>query len=138
MAGTQSSRKRQLLEGPADRQRQQGTQHQPAGLPSSNSTARHYPQLSEQCYKLVVLAQLPQAEHGSDFTAAAYSVLEATLSSVQAATGLQTLQQQGTGDVAVSLTGETCTVCQPGLVIKWMRMPAKHLSPHFGHRTYSV
>jgi hypothetical protein len=77
-----------------------------AALPSSNSTARHLPRLSEQCYQLAALAHLPKAERSPDFAAAAVSMLSVPLSRAQDATGLQMLQQDHrTGQLAVSLTG---------------------------------
>lgn len=76
------------------------------GLPSSNSTVRHVPKVSEQCYQLAVLARLPKAARSSDFAAAAYSLIESSLDRVQTATGLPTLQaDRRTGGMAVSLTG---------------------------------
>lgn len=80
-----------------------------AQLPSSNSTVRYMPRLSDGCFHLATLAQLPQSRTSPDFAAAAYSLLESSLSRVQDVTGLQTLEQDSkTGEVvAVSLTG-TC------------------------------
>jgi hypothetical protein len=74
------------------------------------------PRLSEACYRLATLAQLPQSRTSSpDFAAAAYSLLESSLSRVQDVTGLQTLEQDSkTGEVvAVSLTG--ACVCVGGV-----------------------
>lgn len=113
MADTQSTQKLRRLMGQsegtvsADNTKAQPQQQAaPARLPSSNSTARHLPRLSEQCYQLTTLAHLPKAERSPDFAAAAISVLQAPLSRVQDITGLQTLQQDHkTGQLAVSLTG---------------------------------
>lgn len=88
---------------------QQGKQQTTAAavqLPSSDTTVRYMPRLSEECYQLALLARLPQSERSSDFAAAAYSLLETSLGRVQVATGLQMLQQDSiTGQAAVSLTG---------------------------------
>lgn len=86
-----------------------------AQLPSSNSTVRYMPRLSEGCFQLATLAQLPQSRTSPDFAAAAYSLLESSLSRVQDLTGLQTLEQDSkTGEVvAVSLTGTWLCECAP-------------------------
>jgi hypothetical protein len=111
MAATQTNHRRMLAadsqpsgrRDPSQQQRQTG----PGQLPSGNSTAPSLPRLSEECYRLAVLAHTPQYERSPDFAAAAYSLLQGSLGRVQDATGLQTLRQDSTtGQVAVSLTGE--------------------------------
>lgn len=107
MASTDTSHRRHLM-GDAAGDRKTDPKQRPTGvaLPSSNTTARHMPRLSGQCYHLASLAHISKAERMPDFATAAYELLEASMGKVQAATGLQTLQQDGkTGKVSVSLTG---------------------------------
>lgn len=112
MAATQTNHRRMLAADsqPSNGHRdpsQQQRQSRSGRLPSSNSTGRYLPQLSQECYRLAALAHLPQYERSPDFAAAAYSLLQGSLGRVQDATGLQTLRQDSTtGQVAISLTGE--------------------------------
>lgn len=79
-----------------------------SNLPSSNTTVRRMPKLSEQCYQLAVLAHPPQTDTEllSDVRAAANAVLDGTLGKLEAATGLQGATRDARGNVtAVTLTG---------------------------------
>lgn len=104
MAATQTSHRRLLAQSDDGKGNKQ--------LPSSNSTARYMPRLSDECYQLAALAHTPKFERSPDFATAAYGLLEASLGRVQEATGLPTLAQDSkTGQVAVSLTGGWCRTC---------------------------
>lgn len=94
----------------SSKQQQQQGQQQKKNKPS--------PRLSQQCYKLAVLAVPPQSQQPYSIKDMAYSMLTHSLGKVEEVTGLETVTRSKQGGIAsISLTGWTAVAGTAALVL---------------------